>query len=49
MSDRPIRKVDTDRCDRANAGQTGNKTVEHAKVARDIYNKAKTEVANKKK
>lgn len=49
MAEREIRAVPGDDCRKINAGQTGNKTVEHAKIARDIYNKAKTQVENKKK
>jgi hypothetical protein len=49
MADKDIRGVPGDKCHTANAGQTGNKTAEHVRIAREIANKAKTEIQNKKK
>jgi hypothetical protein len=48
MSEKEVRAVPSDN-GRANAGQTGNKTAEHVKIAREIADKAKTEIQNKKK
>ena len=49
MADKEIRAVTRNDCKSVNAGQTGNKTAEHVRIAREIANKAKSDIENKRK
>jgi hypothetical protein len=41
--------VSGDPCKKDNAGQTGNKTADHVRIAREIYNEAKKQTEQGKK